>query len=56
MLECKKGVRIINCARGGLIVEEDLLNLLENSHIAGAALDVFDEEPPKNKTYLNQKI
>ena len=49
MLECKKGVRIINCARGGLIVEEDLLELLEESHIAGAALDVFDEEPPKNQ-------
>ncbi len=55
MLECKKGVRIINCARGGLIVEEDLLNLLENSHIAGAALDVFNEEPPKNSNLFKSR-
>ena len=55
MLQCKKGVRIINCARGGLIVEEDLLNLLEESHIAGAALDVFDEEPPKNKNLFKSE-
>ena len=55
MLECKKGVRIINCARGGLIVEEDLLNLLKESHIAGAALDVFDEEPPKNKNLFKSE-
>ena len=55
MLQCKKGVRIINCARGGLIVEEDLLKLLEESHIAGAALDVFDEEPPKNKNLFKSE-
>ncbi|MFP6748293.1 MAG: NAD(P)-dependent oxidoreductase, partial [Alphaproteobacteria bacterium] len=41
----KKGVRIINCARGGLIVEEDLKQGLENGDIAGAALDVFAHEP-----------
>ncbi|RPH06808.1 MAG: phosphoglycerate dehydrogenase [Alphaproteobacteria bacterium TMED93] len=55
MLECKKGVRIINCARGGLVVEEDLLELLDNSHIAGAALDVFDEEPPKNSSLFKSE-
>ena len=48
MLKCKKGVRIINCARGGLVVENDLVEMLNNGHIAGAALDVFNEEPPKN--------
>jgi len=53
--ECKKGVRIINCARGGLIVEEDLVKLLEDNYIAGAALDVFEEEPPKNKILFNAK-
>ena len=41
----KKGVRIINCARGGLIVEEALKAALEVGHVAGAALDVFAEEP-----------
>ncbi len=41
----KKGVRIINCARGGLIVEADLKTALENGDVAGAALDVFAHEP-----------
>ncbi len=44
----KKGVRIINCARGGLIVEADLKKAIESGHVAGAALDVFEEEPAKN--------
>lgn len=43
----KKGVRIINCARGGLIVEADLKVALESGHVAGAALDVFENEPAK---------
>jgi D-3-phosphoglycerate dehydrogenase len=43
----KKGVRIINCARGGLIDEVALKDMLESGHIAGAALDVFVEEPAK---------
>jgi D-3-phosphoglycerate dehydrogenase / 2-oxoglutarate reductase len=42
----KPGVRIINCARGGLIDEEALLKALEEGKVAGAALDVFEEEPP----------
>ena len=41
----KKGVRIINCARGGIIVDEDLRAGLEDGHVAGAAVDVFLEEP-----------
>ena len=44
----KKGVRIINCARGGLISEQDLKAALEDGHVAGAALDVFSEEPATN--------
>jgi len=44
----KKGVRIINCARGGLIVEEDLKAALENGDVAGAALDVFAHEPAED--------
>ena len=41
----KKGVRIINCARGGLVDEAALRAALENGHVAGAAFDVFVEEP-----------
>ena len=44
----KKGVRIVNAARGELINEEDLAAALKSGHVAGAALDVFAEEPPKN--------
>lgn len=43
----KKGVRIVNCARGGLIDEAALKDGLDSGHIAGAALDVFVEEPAK---------
>jgi D-3-phosphoglycerate dehydrogenase len=42
----KKGVRIINCARGGIINEDALYEALTNGTVAGAALDVFAEEPP----------
>jgi D-3-phosphoglycerate dehydrogenase len=42
----KKGVRIINCARGGIVDEEALYTALTNGTAAGAALDVFVEEPP----------
>jgi len=42
----KKGVRVINCARGGIIDENDLAEALKSGHVAGAALDVFVQEPP----------
>jgi D-3-phosphoglycerate dehydrogenase len=47
LAKTRKGVRIINCARGGLIDEVALKEMLESGHIAGAALDVFVEEPAK---------
>ncbi len=46
----KKGVRIINCARGGLINETDLKEALDSGKVAGAALDVFDVEPATKDT------
>ncbi|WP_066558883.1 phosphoglycerate dehydrogenase [Croceicoccus bisphenolivorans] len=47
LAKTKKGVRIVNCARGGLIDEAALREMLENGHVAGAALDVFAVEPAK---------
>ena len=43
--QLRRGVRIINCARGGLIDEEALADALRNGHVAAAALDVFEQEP-----------
>ena len=48
----RKGVRIINCARGDLMDEEALYDYLMNGHVAGAALDVFASEPPVNNPLL----
>jgi D-3-phosphoglycerate dehydrogenase len=45
LAKCKKGVRIINCARGGLVDEVALRAALDSGHVAGAGFDVFVEEP-----------
>jgi D-3-phosphoglycerate dehydrogenase len=54
LAKTKKGVRIINCARGGLIVEEDLKAALDRGHVAGAALDVFPVEPAKQNVLFGR--
>lgn len=51
----KKGVRIINCARGGLIDEVALKAALESGHVKGAALDVFLEEPAKTNALFGME-
>lgn len=43
---CKKGVAIVNCARGGIVEEGALLRALESGQVSGAALDVYSSEPP----------
>lgn len=48
MAQMKPGIRIINCARGGLVVEADLKDALDSGHVAAAALDVFESEPAKD--------
>ena len=45
LAKTKPGVRIVNCARGGLVVEADLKAAMESGHVAAAALDVFEQEP-----------
>jgi D-3-phosphoglycerate dehydrogenase len=54
----KDGVRILNCARGGIINETDLEEAINNGKVAGAALDVFEcEPPPKNYSLLqNERV
>ena len=53
----KNGVRIINCARGGLVVEEDLKKALDDGTAGGAAMDVFAEEPATaNVLFGHEKV
>jgi len=44
----KKGVFLVNCARGALIVDDDLAEALKSGQVAGAAIDVYTKEPPEN--------
>lgn len=49
----KDGVRLVNCARGGIINESDLYDAIVSGKVAGAALDVYEEEPPKDSKIVS---
>ncbi len=51
----KKGVGLINCSRGGVISESDLLDALNSGQVAFAGLDVFEKEPPENTAILKHQ-
>jgi D-3-phosphoglycerate dehydrogenase len=50
--QMKTGVMIVNCARGGIINESDLYDAMKSGKVAGAALDVFETEPPGKSPLL----
>lgn len=52
LAKCKQGVMIVNCARGGIVEENHLLEALISGKVAAAALDVFEAEPPMNEELL----
>lgn len=56
--KCKDGVKIINCARGGIVNECDLLNAIDEGKVSGAAFDVYETEPPDlmNRLIQHPKI
>ncbi len=49
----RDGVIFINCSRGGIVVEKDLLNALESGKVAAAGIDVYESEPPSNLSLVN---
>jgi D-3-phosphoglycerate dehydrogenase len=49
----KRGVLLVNCARGGIVNENDLLQALQEGRVGGAALDVFEKEPPGDSPLLD---
>ena len=54
LAKTKKGVRIVNCARGGIVVEEDLRDALDSGQVAGVALDVFAKEPARDNVLFGR--
>ena len=51
----KDGTILINCARGGTVDEDAMLEALDSGKLAAAGLDVFENEPTLEKTYSNMK-
>ncbi|XP_018092235.1 D-3-phosphoglycerate dehydrogenase isoform X2 [Xenopus laevis] len=54
--KCKRGVKVINCARGGIIDEAALLRALQSGQCGGDGLDVFVEEPPKDRALVEHPL
>ena len=55
LAKMKDGVRIVNCSRGGIVVEADLKDALDSGKVAGAALDVYEVEPAKENALFGYK-
>ena len=53
--KCKDGVRIVNCARGGLVDEKALKRFIERGKVAGAAIDVYEIEPAKESIFFDME-
>ena len=57
LAKCKNGVRIINCARGGIVDEQAVFAAMESGKVAGVALDVYEHEPPENNPLvMSEKV
>lgn len=51
--KCKQGVKIINCARGGIVNEHAVIKAIDSGKVSGAAFDVYESEPPENTELIN---
>lgn len=55
LAQCREGVRLVNCARGGIVDEAALLRALQSGKVAGVALDVYEEEPPTDSPLVQEE-